>query len=415
MKNDLLEAIADCLRNEAHIECECDYTIQRKKTDPYISVVTPREWAIHKPLNLVSVHLNRNVVDVYVPRVSDEILFQARHGFPVRRIYADSNTGSKGKDFNSIAIDKSLFGPFLDGSNPSPISSFLVFAALESLPYRDLSELGRAKLLTATKIPRRTRTSTPSLRATNPPKPIHLADTSAAFDHALLDLFNKIQKETNYRTTVPKRFLCPNQGVEVSNKAVGLNEPSPLFLFLFDNHRLDLTIEALVIRPEWKSLFHRDILFTASRRLEQYEDQAQHVIRKMKSSTSLTPVLTPSASDLKEGPALRVQTTTYRILRDTELARRVKELHKSNCQICGKTIQLRDGTNYAEAHHIQPLGEDGPDVIGNIICVCPNHHAELDYRVAPLSLAELKTVPDHAIDPKFVDYHNRAHSITGQG
>jgi hypothetical protein len=60
---------------------------------------------------------------------------------------------------------------------------------------------------------------------------------------------------------------------------------------------------------------------------------------------------TPLASDL-DAPPGRVSTTVYRILRDTELARRIKRIHEYKCQICGETIQLLNGSRYAEAHHI---------------------------------------------------------------
>lgn len=118
---------------------------------------------------------------------------------------------------------------------------------------------------------------------------------------------------------------------------------------------------------------------------------------------------TPNASDLPEAPPERIVTTTYRILRDTELARRVKLLHNYECQICGHTIALPEDSRYAEAHHIQPLGQphNGPDVIGNILCVCPNHHAELDYGASGIDLASLRRAAGHPIEEEYVDYHNR--------
>ena len=98
-----------------------------------------------------------------------------------------------------------------------------------------------------------------------------------------------------------------------------------------------------------------------------------------------------------------------RIHRDTAITLKVKKLHNYKCQICGHTIELPDGARYAEAHHIKPLGENhnGPDVIGNILCVCPNHHVELDYFVLPINVSELSCSNGHEIDPKYVDYHNQ--------
>lgn len=117
---------------------------------------------------------------------------------------------------------------------------------------------------------------------------------------------------------------------------------------------------------------------------------------------------TQKATDLDDAPPKRALTTTYRILRDTEIARRVKMMHDYRCQICKHTIQLADGSFYAEAHHIRPLGtpHDGPDLIGNIICVCPNHHAELDYGVMRLPMEIYAGTSSHVINKEFVDYHN---------
>ena len=123
---------------------------------------------------------------------------------------------------------------------------------------------------------------------------------------------------------------------------------------------------------------------------------------------NLTVPKTPQPLDIAKPPE-RIKTTTYRILRDTAIARRVKLLHQYSCQLCGNAINLPDGSQYAEAHHIRPLGEphNGPDVDGNILCLCPNHHVEMDYGIRQLVIADIRTVKGHAIDPAHVDYHNK--------
>lgn len=129
-------------------------------------------------------------------------------------------------------------------------------------------------------------------------------------------------------------------------------------------------------------------------------------VARMIDGFRLPPLLQREANELPTPD--RIATTTYRIVRDTEKARRVKRLHRYECQICGHTIQLPNGSRYSEGHHIQPLGSphNGPDVIENILCVCPNHHAELDYGVAPINLSTLHTSKCHPIAPQFIEYHN---------
>jgi len=115
------------------------------------------------------------------------------------------------------------------------------------------------------------------------------------------------------------------------------------------------------------------------------------------------------AADLPEPPD-RVSTTTSRIIRDTQLAIEGKRLYDYKCQIsdCGKTIELPGGRKYAEAHHIRPLGGDhaGLDIRENIICLCPNHHAELDLGARQLSRETLRLVDGHGIGEEFIRYHN---------
>ncbi len=121
------------------------------------------------------------------------------------------------------------------------------------------------------------------------------------------------------------------------------------------------------------------------------------------------PLDTPKAYDLNEpNETTRTLIATYRILRDTETARNIKELHGFKCQICGEVIYLKNNKPYAEAHHIKPLGtpHNGPDIPENILCVCPNHHVRLDYGAVKIETATLRIANGHTIGKEFVEYHN---------
>lgn len=77
----------------------------------------------------------------------------------------------------------------------------------------------------------------------------------------------------------------------------------------------------------------------------------------------------------------RVKTTQLRIVRDTDMIKKMKKTHDNICQICGKKIMIPNGKGYSEGHHLQKLGgiHKGPDIKENVIILCPYHHTEFDY------------------------------------
>lgn len=113
----------------------------------------------------------------------------------------------------------------------------------------------------------------------------------------------------------------------------------------------------------------------------------------------------PFPGDIEESISPeRAMQEISRIIRNTPIAQKVKALHDFKCQICGEALNLGNGFYYAEAHHLWPLGtpHNGPDIEENIICVCPNHHALLDYGAIRLEPKDFES-----INEKFIEYHNQ--------
>jgi len=129
--------------------------------------------------------------------------------------------------------------------------------------------------------------------------------------------------------------------------------------------------------------------------------------RFVKLDKTIAPKETEQAFDIN--PPDRAETTTYRILRDTALARKIKEIHNHKCQLCGNTIKISETKNYSEAHHIKPLGGShrGLDIQENIIVLCPDHHVQCDYGAIELSLDIIRTDPQHKISQENINYHNQ--------
>ncbi|MCL4265936.1 MAG: HNH endonuclease [Anaerolineae bacterium] len=142
---------------------------------------------------------------------------------------------------------------------------------------------------------------------------------------------------------------------------------------------------------------------------ETAEDSAKYQTGKSKDQEPRA-LKAPIANDMPEDnqETERVLSQSYRILRDTKVSRWVKYVHGYKCQLCGDTIKLNNGEFYAEAHHIQPLGKrhNGPDIVENVICVCPKHHVLLDYGVIYLDKSQLIMISGHDISDVYIAYHN---------
>lgn len=136
------------------------------------------------------------------------------------------------------------------------------------------------------------------------------------------------------------------------------------------------------------------------------------------------------ADERAEGPAPRRTTTIERIVRDTEVARRVKAWHGYTCQFCRLSLAVGEGgKSYAEGAHIDALGgpDGGPDVEGNVLCLCPNCHVRFDrgalYLTDGLLVVDrfpaagaprstpLRQVPEHRIRERFARVHRRRWGI----
>jgi putative restriction endonuclease len=110
----------------------------------------------------------------------------------------------------------------------------------------------------------------------------------------------------------------------------------------------------------------------------------------------------------------RATQTVQRVIRDSKLGRQLKKLYDYKCQVCDLQIET-DAGFYAEAAHIKPVGSphDGPDLIENLLCLCPNHHLMFDKGVffvnEDLSLlgisGKLQLNKKHAVSSEFFAYH----------
>ncbi|MFI9360373.1 YDG/SRA domain-containing protein [Kitasatospora sp. NPDC053057] len=120
----------------------------------------------------------------------------------------------------------------------------------------------------------------------------------------------------------------------------------------------------------------------------------------------------------------RTEAMVQRVVRSTKVANFVKQTHDFTCQVCGIRLQTPTGA-YAEAAHIRGLGQphDGPDVTGNVLCLCPNHHALFDFGMLTIGddlmvtdhaagspIGKLREAANHQIDRDHLAYHREHYS-----
>lgn len=77
--------------------------------------------------------------------------------------------------------------------------------------------------------------------------------------------------------------------------------------------------------------------------------------------------------------APQVITPQRQFQRNVYVSRYAKIRANGVCQLCGKAAPFidRTGEPYLESHHVVWLANDGPDVIENVVALCPNCHKKM--------------------------------------
>lgn len=88
----------------------------------------------------------------------------------------------------------------------------------------------------------------------------------AEFEQAILDIYEQASS-FGYRPTELRRMIHEHGAIPTAQRLVMSRTPSPGFIRLLENNRLDLAVETLVLKEEWKGLFSDDVRRAAVMRL----------------------------------------------------------------------------------------------------------------------------------------------------
>ena len=94
--------------------------------------------------------------------------------------------------------------------------------------------------------------------------------TEERFDTAMMNIYHRARKEAGYNATRYLQMLHDDRGLATAQFLINSTKVSDGYTALWERKRLDLTVEALVLDPEWKELFTDEELKLARKRLDQY-------------------------------------------------------------------------------------------------------------------------------------------------
>ena len=92
-----------------------------------------------------------------------------------------------------------------------------------------------------------------------------------AFHEAMLKIYVSAKKECKYNATRFLQMVNEQGGLQAARSLIHAHETSDGFRALWERGRLDLTVEALVLKSPWRPLFTNKELTIAKRRLEELD------------------------------------------------------------------------------------------------------------------------------------------------
>lgn len=95
-------------------------------------------------------------------------------------------------------------------------------------------------------------------------------DLESQFHQAMLDIYETAKRECNYVATYFLRMVVEKGGLKAARQLLASNRPAEGFTTLWECGRLDLSVEAHVLRPEFAPLFSDEERAIARERLQQY-------------------------------------------------------------------------------------------------------------------------------------------------
>jgi hypothetical protein len=95
-------------------------------------------------------------------------------------------------------------------------------------------------------------------------------DAERSFHEAMLGIYRRAKAEAGYNATRFLGMVVERGGLETARYLLHAPTVSEGYAALWERKRLDLTVEAIILQPEWQDLFSDDERRIAVNRLREY-------------------------------------------------------------------------------------------------------------------------------------------------
>jgi 5-methylcytosine-specific restriction protein A len=215
---------------------------------------------------------------------------------------------------------------------------------------------------------------------------------------AMLDLYTQAGKETGYWGNYYLRSVKRHGGLATARRMLVPKKNQKVdkgLQALIDAGRADeLSVEAIVLRAEFSSLFTDSELAEASRRIGQLPEAIKKVAVPPESNF---PDTLADSEGYSEGAVRRVTVNAFE--RDPKAREACLAKHGRQCVICDIDFALvygDIGKGFIHVHHKKPLAAIRAEYTVNpkidLVPVCPNCHAMLHTSNPPLGIEALKEI-----------------------
>lgn len=217
------------------------------------------------------------------------------------------------------------------------------------------------------------------------------------FHKAMLRVYEEAGQEVGYWANYFLRDVRKNGGLKCAKRMLQQKNNGQIqkgLQALIDAGRADISVEAIVLKPQFSALFTELEILEARNRLEGLPTINNRITVP---AAEIYPDEIQESSNFNEGSLKTVTINLYE--RNAKARVKCLEKHGYNCSVCGinfEKIYGEIGKKFIHVHHKKPLAlirkNYELDPIKDLAPVCPNCHAMLHTTNPPLSIPELKKI-----------------------